>query len=85
MRRREGEGGVGSRPIQWLSLYLEELSSEIISAGLVGRQRTTVSLPAETQRSDWSMGRRQHSDWLIRGKSATEAAGDLSQLSAPSI
>ena len=70
-----GRGGVGSRPIQWLSLYLEELSSEIISQSLIGRQSTTVALPAETQRSDWSM----------RGKSATEAAADWSQLSAPLI
>ena len=73
--RMGGRGRGGSRPIQWLSLYLEELSSEIISTNLIGRQITTMALPAQTQASYWSMG----------VKSATEAAVHWSQLSAPAI
>ena len=62
-RRRRRVAG-GSRPIQWLSLYLEELSSEIISACLIGRQSAALSLPARTQPSDWST-RKFEALWLV--------------------
>ena len=70
VERHDEEDGRSSRPIQWLSLYLEELSSQIISALLIGRQSRAVALPAQTQPSDWSRER----------KSATEADVHLSQL-----
>ena len=70
VERHDEEDGRSSRPIQWLSLYLEELSSQIISALLIGRQSRAVALPAGTQPSDWSRER----------KSATEADVHLSQL-----